>query len=317
MNIKDKVKSLLKEADLYKSQRLLKEAKSKYLNAIELIQNSKQIQNRENLINAITKKVNALDTGIIKWDKAEVAPEVSPKVQDLIKNLFTADTNNDSEAVQALKSAITLAKFGQYNRAISEFNRLVPVEEVSVTAAKNALKCIVEISSVEDAVTQYHKWVNKGDFPADKGTIVRKFLQIVIDKKGVGIDIDAASKKAPVSDNSGEHDILSEIAAMADDDEDDIIDITSIGVRFTHGPKTGEQAELEVSFQAGNMLSLIVSNKDQMLIDSLQVGVKLDDMDFYSPIAIFKGSGIVEANTQIESGPKKGNYSLDIKIHSI
>ena len=317
MNIKDKVKSLLKEADLYKSQRLLKEAKSKYLGAIKLIQNSKQIQNRDNLINAITKKVNALDNGIIKWDKADVAPEVSPKVQDLIKNLFTADSTGDNEAVQALKSAITLAKFGQYNRAINEFNRLVAIDDVSVNAAKNSLKCIIEISSIEDAVTQFHKWVNKGDLTGEKSAVIRKFLQAIINKRGSDIDIDALNRKSPVSDSLDGHDMLSEISAMDDDDDDDIIDITSIGVRFTHGPKKGEQAELEVSFQAGNMLSLIVSNKDQMLIDCLQVGVKLEDMDFYSPIAIFKGSGIVEANTRIESGPKKGNYSLDIKIHSI
>ncbi len=317
MNIKDKVKSLLKEADLYKSQRLLKEAKSKYLEAIMLIQGSKQIQNRENLINAITKKVTALDSGIVKWDKSEVIPEVSTKVQDLIKNLFTANASKDSSAIQSLKSAITLAKFGQYTRAIEEFNQLVAVEEVSLNAAKNALKCIIEISSLEDAVAQFHKWENKGEFPGEQGPAVKKFLKAIITKKGASISLDGKSQK-PASKSTGSNDILAELSSFADDDDDDdIIDITSIGVRFTHGPKKGDQVELEVSFQAGNMLSLIVSNKDQMLIDSLQVGVKLEDMDFYSPIAIFKGSGIVESNTRIESGPKKGNYSLDIKIHSI
>lgn len=317
MNIKDKVKSLLKEADLYKSQRLLTEAKSKYLDAIKLIQNSKQIQNRENLIGAITKKVSALDGGIVKWDQADAKPEVSAKVQDLIKDLFTNGSAGESEAVNALKSAITLAKFGQYTRAVDEFNRLVQIEEVSVTAAKNAIKCILEIGTLEDVVSQFHKWKNKGIFPGEKESVqVKKFIQQILKKKGSDIDIDSVAKKEPVADSAAGPDILSEIAGM-DEDEEDIIDITSIGIRFTHGPKKGDQVELEVSFQAGNMLSLIVSNKDQMLIDALQVGVKLEDMDFYSPIAIFKGSGIVEANTRIESGPKKGNYSLDVKIHSI
>ena len=60
-----------------------------------------------------------------------------------------------------------------------------------------------------------------------------------------------------------------------------------------------------------------MSSNDKLLIESLKVGVRLDDMDFYSPIAIFKGSGVVETNTRIETGPKRGDYSLDIKIHSI
>ncbi len=314
MNIKDKIKLLLKEADLYKSQRLLPEAKTKYLNAIELIQSSKKIQNSGNLITAITKKIQVLDTGIVRWDKAEATPEVSAKVQDLIKNLFTGETQKDSDAVKALKSAITLAKFGQFKRAIEDFNRLIPIKEVSAAAAKNSIRCIIEISSIEDAVAQYHKWINKNTFPGEQGAAIKKFLQGLIDKKGLNIDIDSIGG----SDNKGAgNDILSEYAAMEDEDDEDIIDITSVGVRFNHGPKNGEHCELDVSFQAGNMLSLIVSNKDQMLIDCLQVGVKLEDMDFYSPIAIFKGSGVVESNTRIGSGPKKGNYSLDIKIHSI
>lgn len=314
MNIKDKIKLLLKEADLYKSQKLLSESKGKYLNAIDLIQKSKKIQNRENLINAISKKIQALDTGIVRWDKADTTPEVSSKVQDLIKNLFTGESQKDSDAIKALKSAITLAKFGQFKRAIEDFNRLIPLEEVSVAAAKNSIKCIIEISSVEDAVTQYNKWVNKGVFPGEKGLLVKKFLQGLIEKKGLEINIDPAQSQ----DNSDTgNDILSEISGIEDDDDDDIIDITSVGIRFSHGPKNGDHCELDVSFQAGNMLSLIVSNKDKMLIDCLKIGVKLEDMDFYSPIAIFKGSGVVESNTRIESGPKKGNYSLDIKIHSI
>jgi tetratricopeptide (TPR) repeat protein len=312
MSIKDKVKSLLKEADLYKSQRLLKESKIRYLEAIELINNNNQIPNRDSLIDAITKKVNQLDDGIVRWDKSASTPEVSPKVQDLIKKLFTPENETENESVKALKGAITLAKFGQYKRAIKEFNQLIRIESISVPAAKNSLKCIIEISSIDDAVAQYRQWMDKKVFSADKGILVKQFLQDVMDKKGVSINIDAIDEKEETKNESP----LSMNSYMDQDDED-IIDITSIGIRFNHGPKKGDHVELDVSFQAGNVLSLIVSNSDKLLIESLKVGVRLDDMDFYSPIAIFKGSGVVEANTRIESGPKRGDYSLDIKIHSI
>ena len=313
MSIKDKVKSLLKEADLYKSQRLLKESKSKYLEAIGLIKDNEQIPNRNSLISAITKKISALDDGIIRWDKSASTPEVSPKVQDLIKKLFTNEDSKDNDAIKALKSAITLAKFGQYKRAVKEFNNLVKIDSVSVTAAKNSLKCIMEIASVDDAVTQYRQWINKNVFPGEKGHVVKQFLQSMIDKKGLSINLDST---LDIEEEKIEEQGLVGNGFMDQDDED-VIDITSIGIRFGHGPKKGEHVELDVSFQAGNVLSLIVSSNDKLLIESLKIGVRLDDMDFYSPIAIFKGSGIVESNTRIESGPKRGDFSLDIKIHSI
>lgn len=309
MSIKDKVKMLLKEAELYKSQRLLKESKNKYLEAISLIKNNDLIPNRDSLIIAITKKVDYLNNGIVKWEQSASTPEVSPKVQDLIQKLFTTDDLNDNDSVKALKNAITLAKFGQYKRAIKEFNNLVNIDHISIPAAKNSIKCILENSSIEDAIAQYHQWVNKKTLKGDKILVVKKFLQDIIDKLGLTISIDP----------NPSHELQKELIVnqINEQDEEDIIDITSIGIRFNHGPKKGEHIEFDVSFQAGNVLSLIVSSNDKLLIESLKVGVRLDDMDFYSPIAIFKGSGIVEANTRIETGPKRGDYSLDIKIHSI
>ncbi|MFA6010553.1 MAG: hypothetical protein WC799_11275 [Desulfobacteraceae bacterium] len=310
MSIKDKVKMLLKEAELYKSQRLLNESKNKYLEAISLIKNNELIPNRDSLISAITKKIDFLNSGIVKWEQSASTPEVSPKVQDLIQKLFTTDDLNDNDSVKALKSAITLAKFGQYKRAIKEFNNLVSIDHISIPAAKNSIKCILENSSIDDAIAQYNQWVNKKSMKGDKILVVKKFLQEIIDKLGLPISIDPTFPREVQKEL-----LVNEINDQEEDD--DIIDITSIGIRFNHGPKKGEHIEFDVSFQAGNVLSLIVSSNDKLLIESLKIGVRLDDMDFYSPIAIFKGSGIVEANTRIETGPKRGDYSLDIKIHSI
>ncbi len=309
MSIKDKVKMLLKEAELYKSQRLLKESKNKYLEAISLINNNDQIPNKESLVSAISKKIEFLNTGISRWEQSASKPEVSSKVQDLIKKLFTAEDSGGSESVKALKSAITLAKFGQYKRAIKEFNHLVSVEQVAIPAAKNSIKCIIEIGSIEDAMAQYHHWEKSDVLDEDKKLIIKKYIQETMERKGVLVPFDVSEPKDESPNNT--------VNEAHDHEDEDIIDITSIGIRFNHGPKKGEHVELDVSFQAGNVLSLIVSSNDKLLIESLKVGVRLDDMDFYSPIAIFKGSGVVETNTRIETGPKRGDYSLDIKIHSI
>jgi len=98
--------------------------------------------------------------------------------------------------------------------------------------------------------------------------------------------------------------------------EEEFLDISSIGILFHSGPGKGKVVEFDVNFQSENLLSLIISKKEEKLIEDLIVDVKLDDIQFYSPIAIFNGSGIVTAKSQIKSGPKRGDFCLDIKITS-
>jgi hypothetical protein len=98
--------------------------------------------------------------------------------------------------------------------------------------------------------------------------------------------------------------------------EQEILDITSIGITIASGTQKGKMVEFDVNFQSGDMLSLIVSKKDKGLIDGLKDGDKLDDIQFYSPIAMFKGTAIITNKTQINSGPKQGDYCLDLKVTS-
>ena len=56
MNIVEKIKALLKEAELYHSMGLLNESMGKYKKATELIQSNEQLKSKTNLIAGITKK---------------------------------------------------------------------------------------------------------------------------------------------------------------------------------------------------------------------------------------------------------------------
>ena len=105
-------------------------------------------------------------------------------------------------------------------------------------------------------------------------------------------------------------------AAEQDEGDEEFLDITSIGITFDSGPRKGKMVEFDVNFQSGNMLSLIISKQDQALIEDLKAGMELKDIQFYSPIAIFNGLGVVSSKTQIKSGPKQGDYCLDIRIKS-
>ena len=64
------IKSLLKEAEVYRDQELLQEAKEKYKIAYELILKNNKIKNRQNLLHVISKKMGALENDFKKKNKS-------------------------------------------------------------------------------------------------------------------------------------------------------------------------------------------------------------------------------------------------------
>ena len=87
-----------------------------------------------------------------------------------------------------------------------------------------------------------------------------------------------------------------------------------MGVPLNWGPLRGETLEFEVSFQSGNTISIIVPSDKTQILEAFKPGVKLEDMQCYSLIAVFNGSGVVSGKSEITSGPKKGDFTLDITI---
>ena len=62
---------------------------------------------------------------------------------------------------------------------------------------------------------------------------------------------------------------------------------------------------------------MIIPRKEKNLIDSINPGDLIKDIVFYSPVAIFYGEGFVSSKNAIDAGPKKGDFSLEIKIIKI
>jgi hypothetical protein len=198
---------------------------------------------------------------------------------------------------------MALAKFGQFQRALSEFERLIDKDSHRVVAAKNILRCHIQIASEDKAIDAYEGWAKDSNFPPGQLAKIRTFLDEILKIQGVERTLTevAVEEAAPV-------------AAPAEEEE--VIDISAVGIYFNEGPAKGKVVELDVNFQSGNLLSIIVSKNDAGMIEHLNEGEKLNDLQFFSPIAIFNGSGEVSAKSQIKSGPKQGDYCLDIKITS-
>jgi tetratricopeptide (TPR) repeat protein len=311
MDIKQRLKSLLQEAETYRSQGLISEAYSKYQDAEKLVHSIGNLKNKESLLTAIADKMAALNFTKEKVEQGPASPELSKKAQDLIKNLF-AFTENKDEDTAALEGAVVLAKFGQFDRAIEELNALLARESIKVEAAKNILRCHLATDSTQEAVNLYHKWHSEDSFQANHLEQVRIYLVDALTKKGIEANLPSPM---PAVENLVTEQI-EEIPSAEEGNDEEFLDITSIGITLESGPRKGKMVEFDVNFQSGNMLSLIISKQDQSLIEDMKAGMELQEIQFYSPIAIFNGSGVVSSKTQIKSGPKQGDFCLDIKIKS-
>lgn len=304
MDIKKQIETMFMEAEIYKSHGLFVEAKEKYKLVEQLIQNNDRIANRQNLLDTISKKISDVEIEINKHKKSPSIPELSPKVQDLVKNLFSFSEKKDEDSA-LLQGAMALAKFGQFERALIEFNELIKKDSLRVAAAKNIVRCHVSLSSLDNAVTEYQQWASSDIFSSGQLEQVRVFLQGILDRKGIDEKLPTVRKPT---------DATKEKEKEEETSQEEFIEISSIGITLGDEQNRGTPIELDVHFQRGNMISFIIPAKDKEMIKNLDVGVRLNDVQFYSPIAVFTASGIVSGKAQIKVGPKQGDYRLDIKI---
>jgi tetratricopeptide (TPR) repeat protein len=304
MDDKENIKRLLQEAELYQGQGLLSEARFKYDEVSDLIRNNPKIKNKEKLLAGVAKKINMLEVDTQKVERGPSSPELSARAQDLIHKLFSF-SKEESEEEAALEGALALAKFGQFERALEEFNKLLSVEAHRGVAAKNILRCHIALDSEAAAADKYEAWTKGDMFSEAQLASLRVFLEQVFENKGIDIKLTKVGEKAEAAPQK-----------KPEKKEEEFIDISSIGIYLDSGPGKGKVVEFDVNFQSGNLLSLIISKRDGKMIEHLEVDNQLDDLQFYSPIAIFNGSGVVAAKSEIKSGPKQGDYCLDIKITS-
>ena len=325
------IKTLLKEADLYQQQGLLNEAKVRYKKATEILKSNADITNSQELIKSIVKKVVALNQAINKINEATTKPKVSDQKQDLIKNLFSgAQGANDVQS--DLEGAIALAKFGQFDRALSEFDRLLADEAVRVAAAKNIIRCCIELEDLDQAVKRFAAWIEDDNFKDIELKKIRFFLDnrlrkldhdCTLPERTPVLDVEAIEigDRTPGKPNEGSTEFEDEVEAESVDfeselelHEEEFLDINSVGIQLPVGGSKGQMCEFDVSFQTGNSINLIIPRTEKTLLKELKAGTKLPEMQFFSPIAILNGSGVVTSKTRIKSGPKEGDYSLDITI---
>jgi tetratricopeptide (TPR) repeat protein len=331
MNILKKIKTLLKEAELYHSQGLLYEAIAKYNDATELIQNNEQLKNKQNLLGGISNKINKLNKDISKIELAPKKPEVSGNIQDLIKKMYAFSPDVDEDA-KALEGAVALAKFGQFKRAISDFNELLKRDSTRVDAAKNILRCHMTLFSIDEAISQYEKWLLDDIFNSNQLNIVYIFFESLLKSEGVEETLPKTKEqvdKAKVTVSSENDQVQvsepkdaglekseaeSEGEVESEAGSEDVLDVNSIGISVESGPQKGHVYEFKVRFQLGKVVSLLIPNRDKDVIENFKIGSEIHGVQYYSNVGLFNGSGLVSAVKEITIGPLRGDYCVDIEV---
>jgi len=318
MNIAKQIKTLLQEAELYHSQGLLDEALLKYHYVENLIQGHEQLKNRIKLFDAVSKKIQRLENDIQRIEKAPKKPEVSAKIQDLIKKLFTF-TPKMNEDARALEGAVALAKFGQFKRAILEFKVLLKKDSLRVAAAKNIVRCHMALSSVDDAVAEYEQWLSENIFLPNQLQRLRIFFENVLKKEGIDKILPQTKMSADDMETIIHIPEIHQVKPHAyENDEfkfedDEHLDINSIGITFDSGPQKDQVFEFKVRFQLGNVVSLLIPGREKDLVQNFKAGTTINDVQYYSNIAFFNGSGLITAVKKIKIGPLRGDYCVDIE----
>lgn len=301
MSDKEKIKALIKEAAHYQKQGLLEESKEKYEEILAFIQHDERYIKDEKLIEAVQGKIRIVEESLDEVDNYTETPVLSEEVQKLISRLFSSSQDEDMAAIEG---AVALAKFGQYQKALEEFQRLIEEGKMPLVAAKNTLMCHMAVSSPDAAIAQFTQWVSGEAFSRSDLKYIRTFLENTLEKQGIKFDLPKADE-APAEE--GEH----------EEKEGDIIDISSVSVQLPNGLRKGETVEFEVTFQLGNKISIIISGQQKDLANAFKTGIRLSEMQCFSPVAIFNARGTVSGLRIITSGPRRGDHALDITINSV
>jgi hypothetical protein len=292
------IKLLAKEAELYRTQGLLEESREKYLKALQLIEDNPRFQNNTKARKTIKDKILRIERDLAEIEQETGAPELSGELQDLIKSLFSF---SEDKGAAEMEGAEALARFGQYERAIAEFDKLLKKGTLPLAAAKNILRCHLALSSTDAAINQFQQWLSGELLSRQQLRNIRSFLEYILRKKGV-------QKKLPeVPWGSSQKSEDTESSA-------NFLDICSIRFRVESGSSQGGVKELDVTFQSGPVISLIVSAKDEDMLDTFVPGIRLKGVHFFSSIAVFRADATISEYTRIKTGPRRGDYILSITI---
>jgi len=164
----------------------LEESKEKYEEILAFIQHDEKYIKDGKLLDTVQGKIRIVEESLDEVDNYTKTPVLSEEVQTLISRLFSSSQDEDMAAIEG---AVALAKFGQYQKALEEFQRLIEEGKMPLVAAKNTLMCHMAVSSPDAAIAQFTQWVSGEAFSRSDLKYIRTFLENTLEKQGIKFDL--------------------------------------------------------------------------------------------------------------------------------
>jgi hypothetical protein len=291
-----KIRGLVHEANTYRSQGLLVQSRNKYLEALTCVVRNPELKNRGQLLDAVRSRISEVEEEIQRVEGAEGVPELSDAMQNIIKKRFSFSEDRE---IAAYEGAVALARFGQYEQALEEFQRLQRQGVLPLVAAKNIITCHLTFASPEVAVAQFENWVCREAFTREELEEIRKYFKVMFKKNTI-------RKEVPELDEK--------IAPPLDSDEGwtGTLPIATVNVK----DRNGQPEEFDVTYQTGNIISLVVPCDRMGLLNSLKPGNRVSGLQCYSEEALWRCDGLVFGKAKIESGPRQGDFLLEMTVNA-
>ena len=96
MSDKERIRSLIREAEIYRKQGLHEESKEKYEEILEFLQGHERYSKDKKLIDAVQNKIQTAEGLLDEIESAQETPELSQEVHELISRLFSFSENKDT-----------------------------------------------------------------------------------------------------------------------------------------------------------------------------------------------------------------------------
>lgn len=300
---RDHVQSLLKEAGVYQKQGLLDESKEKYQEILNIVEASEDLSEDADLIDLVRDRIRAVEDTLDEIGSEPDTVELPEEVQDLIGNLFSFSENEDTASVE---SAVALAKFGQYEKALSKFQELLDRDILPMAVAQNMLQCHLSAAKHEAAISQFEDWISDKTFAAKELAYLRDFLKNILERDGMEADLPQVDHVASAGETTGK---ISENIT-----EEDISGVLSVKLIFDDRRMKDQIRDFDVLFQLGNSVTFNVKNNEQDLLVALEPGAKVSKIQCYASFYFFNARGVISEKKMVTAGPKEGDYSVTLTL---
>lgn len=293
------IPTLVQEINAYQSHGLFAEARKRCSQLEQLIRKSNKLKNKEKLLASMSKKIKRIEADAARFEAKADSVQMSSREKDLVKQLFSHPAAKDKD-MATFKAAEALLVFGQFEEAVKEFNKLIKSAPLRLVAAKNIIRCYLELSALENAVSQYNEWLSVKQFPAEQLEQVRSFLQAILDRKKAQIKLPKPKIKATIPVQESKIELST--------------DIISITIPSIPSAKDRKDIELDVGYHKGSEIMVFIDGEDKSLVAFFHVGIRLNNVQFNAHDLIYVDSCLVTEKKQVRLGSKKGNYAVSIKI---